>query len=278
LAATCTFQVEGRRVGVPDERSSDMKRAKVWATPLAAVLTVVLGVESRASAQSYGDHDQVLTIGVSAFKGVEGASSSIYTDGYLYNPIAGAFSYYLAPLPLPEGALIEQMCLYANDSDPGDFEYAQAYLSAIKLVPGGENPATLQIPGASVLSSSNIGYGYYCSDPIAYTLRGRIDVDGDGNLDAAVHYLTLYLPNPSQNALGFGGVRITWKRQVSPAPATPTFGDVPENDLAFPFIEALAASGITAGCSPTNYCPDANLTRRQMAVFLSKALGLHWAD
>ncbi len=255
-----------------------MKRAKVWAIPLAAVLAVVHGVESRAAAQSYGDHDQVLTIGVSAFKGVQGAQAEIHPDGYLYNPVNGAFSYYLAPLPLPEGALIEQICLYANDSDTGSFEYAQAYLAAIKLVPGGESPATLEIPGASVLSTLDIGYGYYCTDPISYTLRGRVDIDGDGNLDAAVHYLTLYLPAASQNELGFGGVRITWKRQVSAPPSTPTFGDVPSSDLGYPFIEALAASGITAGCSPTNYCPDANLTRRQMAIFLAKALGLHWTD
>ena len=39
----------------------------------------------------------------------------------------------------------------------------------------------------------------------------------------------------------------------------------------------LAASGITAGCGGGNYCPDAPLTRGQMAVFLSRALGLHWA-
>jgi S-layer family protein len=230
-------------------------------------------------AQSYGLGDQVLTIGVSGFKGVQGAQASIDADGYLYNSVPGAFSYYLAPLPLPEGALIEQICLYANDSDTGAFQYAQAYLTATKLVPGGESPATLQIPGASVQSSSDIGYGYYCTDPLSYTLRGRLDVDGDGNLDAAVHYLTLYLPAASQNALGFGGVRITWKRQVTPPPGTPTFADVPPSDPAFQYIEALVASGITAGCGDgTTYCPDANLTRRQMAVFLAKALGLHWTD
>jgi len=245
------------------------------------VSTLAGGFELLAAtlgAQSYGLGDQVLTIGVSGFKGIEGAQASIDVDGYLYNSIPGEFSYYLAPLPLPEGALIEQICLYANDSDPNSFEYAQAYLVATKLVPGGESPATLQIPGASVQSNLDIGYGYYCTDPLSYTLRGRVDVDGDGNLDAAVHYLTLYLPAASQNALGFGGVRITWKRQVTPPPGSPTFGDVPPSDLAFPYIEALAASGITVGCSQVDYCPDAPLTRRQMAIFLAKALGLHWTD
>ena len=236
-------------------------------------------VPAALGAQSYGLGDQVLTIGVAGFKGVQGAQASIDDDGYLYNSVPGEFSYYLAPLPLPEGALIEQICLYADDSDTGSFQYAQTYLVATKLVPGGESPATLQIPGASVLSSSDVGYGYYCTDPLSYTLRGKVDVDGDGNLDAAVHYLTLYLPAASQNSLKFGGARITWKRQVSPAPGTPTFGDVPASDLAFPYIEALVSSGITAGCGDgTTYCPDAPLTRRQMAVFLAKALGLHWTE
>ena len=32
------------------------------------------------------------------------------------------------------------------------------------------------------------------------------------------------------------------------------------------------------GCGSGNYCPDANLTRGQMAVFLSKAMGLHFPN
>lgn len=53
-----------------------------------------------------------------------------------------------------------------------------------------------------------------------------------------------------------------------------------ERRVAFQSVEALAASGITAGCNaaPPMYCPDATLTRRQMAVFLAKGLGLHWPN
>jgi hypothetical protein len=43
------------------------------------------------------------------------------------------------------------------------------------------------------------------------------------------------------------------------------------------FIKS-GASGITAGCGGGNFCPDNPLTRRQMAVFLAKALGLNWPD
>lgn len=39
-------------------------------------------------------------------------------------------------------------------------------------------------------------------------------------------------------------------------------------------INALAASGITAGCAADNYCPLDNVTRGQMATFLARALDL----
>jgi hypothetical protein len=75
---------------------------------------------------------------------------------------------------------------------------------------------------------------------------------------------------------GLNGLRVFYRLQVSPAPATATFGDVPTSHPFFQFVEALVASGITVGCGGGNYCPDASLTRGQMAVCLSKALGLHF--
>jgi hypothetical protein len=36
------------------------------------------------------------------------------------------------------------------------------------------------------------------------------------------------------------------------------------------WIEQLANEGVTAGCGGGNYCPDASVTRAQMAVFLLK--------
>jgi hypothetical protein len=70
---------------------------------------------------------------------------------------------------------------------------------------------------------------------------------------------------------------VYYKLQISPAPAIATFADVPSTHPFYKFVEALYASGITAGCGNNNFCPDAPVTRGQMAVFLSAALGLHWA-
>ena len=58
-----------------------------------------------------------------------------------------------------------------------------------------------------------------------------------------------------------------------PPPATGTvFADVHPGDFAADWIEELASLGITGGCDPNNYCPDAPVTRGQMAVFLLKTL------
>jgi hypothetical protein len=76
----------------------------------------------------------------------------------------------------------------------------------------------------------------------------------------------------------FSGVVVGYVLHVSPAPVTATFTDVPTSDFAFQFIEAFSAAGITVGCnvSPPQFCPDRNVTRREMAVFFAKALGLEF--
>jgi len=54
-----------------------------------------------------------------------------------------------------------------------------------------------------------------------------------------------------------------------------TFDDVPKTASVWPYVEALAAHSITAGCStnPPLYCPSDGITRAQMAVFLCRAAG-----
>lgn len=49
------------------------------------------------------------------------------------------------------------------------------------------------------------------------------------------------------------------------------FSDVPATHWAGAWIKQLAADRITSGCGSGNYCPDARVTRAQMAVFLLKA-------
>jgi len=58
-----------------------------------------------------------------------------------------------------------------------------------------------------------------------------------------------------------------------PPPATGIFNDVAADNFR-PWIEQLAAEGITGGCGGGNFCPENPVTRGQMAVFLVKAFNL----
>jgi len=55
-----------------------------------------------------------------------------------------------------------------------------------------------------------------------------------------------------------------------PPNVTPTFGDI-TGHWAEDWIEALKADGITGGCGNGSYCPEAPVTRAQMAIFLLRS-------
>jgi len=59
-----------------------------------------------------------------------------------------------------------------------------------------------------------------------------------------------------------------------PACTTPPFGDVPVASPYCRWIRELVTRGITGGCGGGNYCPDASVTRGQMAVFLATTFAL----
>lgn len=60
------------------------------------------------------------------------------------------------------------------------------------------------------------------------------------------------------------------------AVATHSFTDVPDSNTFHADIEWLKDSGVTRGCNPpanTEYCPDDNVTRGQMAAFMRRLAG-----
>jgi S-layer homology domain len=106
------------------------------------------------------------------------------------------------------------------------------------------------------------------------------DVSGPGyEVDKLnkTYSVRIFLPAVS-TTLMFRQVNVYYRQQVSPAPAVSSFGDVPPSHPFFRFIEAFAAAGITSGCGGGNFCPERNVTRGEMAVFLARALGLHFPN
>jgi S-layer homology domain len=67
--------------------------------------------------------------------------------------------------------------------------------------------------------------------------------------------------------------RAIYGSSFTPTSATGIFEDVPVNYLAADWIEKFYNDGITDGCStnPLQYCPDDDVTRAQIAIFLLKA-------
>ena len=66
-------------------------------------------------------------------------------------------------------------------------------------------------------------------------------------------------------------IQITFGQWAQPGG---TFVDVPPGSPFFTWIEALVAAGITGGCQamPPLYCPNQEVTRAQMAVFLLRGI------
>jgi len=165
----------------------------------------------------------------------------------------------------------------------------------------GELYATVNIPAGAVIDYIGLDSYSFCAGVVGVELWevGAGSTSGIATFSSSAHsYATDFnstpigwqlpsntsralaiqveLSNACENWPALSWVEIWWRRVVSNPPAFPTFNDVPVNDFGYPYIEALNASGITGGCANGSFCPDNPVTRRQMAIFLAKALGLHW--
>jgi S-layer family protein len=167
--------------------------------------------------------------------------------------------YFTAPVQVPSGALLKSLRLdECDDSGVGNVAATLVVADALGNVQTTSTTMTSDGSGCESMTTDLTG--------LALTV--------DNNLKH--YYVVASLTNAGAPLVGLAGVVVGYQLQVSPGPGAATFGDVPTNHPFFQFVEALAASGITAGCGNGNFCPDAPLTRGQMAVFLSKALGLYW--
>ncbi len=222
----------------------------------------------------------ILQIPASAFAPLNGTMSyTIDHDGYL--EYGGSLSPFLlngfaAPVQLPSGAGIGYVGLYARDIGPekvlailrrhtGYGIEPQCPLPIPRLCPS-IPPGHEDLAQVESMGDSGYQYVYATMSPLHTVVNHRLFGGGQYTVYVSLPQLFYY----------FKGVDIWWKRQISPAPAAARFTDVPLGAAFFAEVEALAASGITVGCTATEFCPEAPLTRRQMAAFLARALGLYY--
>ena len=253
--------------------------------PAAALLLMPVGVSAQPVTvpKSFGVDDlQVVTLSHIAFA-PQNSTQTYFSvccvpESYRY-PTSG-FKTFFAPIDaslIPNGSRIEEINFFIEDStavvDANFGGYlCQSWTRLDGTDRNGDCPfsaASFGGPGDTVVTMTpNL------------TVEYESDADADGTDDSVRYVLAaqfgLNAVSEFSGDIRLRGARILFRRQVSPAPGAATFGDVPTDHPFFQFVEALASSGITAGCGSGNYCPDAPLTRGQMSVFLAKALGLHW--
>jgi hypothetical protein len=75
---------------------------------------------------------------------------------------------------------------------------------------------------------------------------------------------------PRRTALILAGLVLALTTPLGIVLANHTFTDVPTSHPFHADIAVVAASGVASGCSATRYCPDAYVTRGQMAAFLNR--------
>ena len=219
--------------------------------------------KERVDPKEFGIQDDTITVlPATSFRAVSG----VYVD--VDTQLSGSMGRsafppdtieYYAPLDIPAGSIVDIIGLNTfTDTD---------YIIGVELDERSSDGNVYPFSAFSVPS-----HQYWQTD---FEASG-VEINDRDDKEWVIHVEQASSPTNEW----FGYVTVHWHRRVSPAPALATFNDVPTSHPMFQYVEALSAAGITGGCqaSPPLYCPDAPLTRGQMAVFLAKALGLHWPN
>jgi hypothetical protein len=235
---------------------------------LMALLLVlpVPGLAQDAERRTFGTPTTFVALTVSDFVGLDSTvtfqvSLVAGVGRVIHRTNPSGFNAVVAPLHLPEGAVVTEMEAVFCDTSP-------TTNLVTFLITQPRNGSTVGTVGPSSETLETPG----CVDRSAAI--GGTPIDNNNN----AYYVEVDL-GAADSSILLQSVRVGYHLQVSPAPVTATFTDVPTSHPFFQWVEALVAAGITTGCnvSPPMYCPDDAVTRGQMAAFISRALGLQFA-
>jgi hypothetical protein len=139
---------------------------------------------------------------------------------------------------------------------------------------GGYAPTDIDDPDIAWSVSSGVQNYVYCLDTIdngicdsAWINTGNSTFGYLGLTNNRTYYWTVAAVNEGGTTYADGGVWWSFTARDQ------TFADVPIDHSLWEYIEAFYASGITTGCgvSPLIFCPENNVTRAAMAVFILRA-------
>ncbi len=186
------------------------------------------------------------------------------------------------------------LVVYFVDVPPGAFAYDYIHALAASGVTAG-CAADLYCPNSSVTRAQMAvflkkgihgadylpleGVGLFDDVPDGYWAEDWIEALYNEGITAGCSTVPLlYCPEGSvtRAQMAVFLLKSKYGSGYAPLEGVGIFDDVPDGYWAEDWIEALYNEGITAGCSvvPPLYCPEAEVTRAQMAVFLVKTFGL----
>jgi hypothetical protein len=123
---------------------------------------------------------------------------------------------------------------------------------------GGPSNVTITMPQACAWAATNNAASFI-------TLTSPANGAGNGTLNFSVAVNPN--PTPRSGTITINGVVFTILQGAN-------FQDVPSNHPFHTEIGKLSARGITLGCGVGSFCPEANTTREQAAIFIERALGV----
>jgi hypothetical protein len=143
-----------------------------------------------------------------------------------------------------------------------------------------ETPIALTATASNITGPSAAGVSYTLPD--ANADYGTANAEATSNcFDATANCYQVQVTAPTSRPdarpathwdatfqeAGTGGTSKTWSLHVGDS-----FTDVPRSQLFYRRIETLLHTGITAGCTTTEYCPTQPVNRGQMAIFVARGL------
>ena len=151
----------------------------------------------------------------------------------------------------------------AGTTQGGDTPFVASLCSAYYVDPSSQS-FSAQGGNGSVSVSAACNWTAVPSDPWIIITSGGI-----GNGDGPINYAVGSHSNPTSR-----GGTITIGATSLAVLQGAQFADVPVGHMFYDQIGKLSARGVTTGCGGGNYCPDASVTREQMAIFIEHALGV----
>lgn len=203
-----------------------------------------------------------------------------YSQNFTANGGATPVSFSVAGT-LPPGLSFANGTLSGTPTQAGSFDFTVIAIDANSCT-GSRNytllldcpPITLPLTSASLAAGGGavnitVQTANYCawtatSNAAWITIAAGASGSSNGLVQCAVAPHTA--PNPRSGTVTINNQTFTiWQGAH--------FLDVPPSHSFYEFIGKLSARSVTLGCDAGNYCPDAEVTRAQMAAFIIRALG-----